>query len=171
MRSSGLMLFLTANQIIHRFTLDATRLFDLTNSDIGRPLSHITMRYEDKELARDIDLALQGCMPPERELRTKMEQWYLRRIATYRTASRRLDGIVLSFSDITSYKQAEQELQGTADGLEHRMVERSAQLRRERNVNKAILDTVASLILVVDAEGRVVRFNRDCETVTGYNFS
>ena len=165
------ILFLAANRTIHRFTPGATRLFNLIDSDIGRPLSHITMRFEDPELARDIDQALQGPTPPERELRTEQDQWYLRRITAYRTASNRMEGIVLSFTDVTPHKRAELELRDMAESLEQRVVERSAQLRQERNFNNAILDTVASLILVVDTEGRVVRFNRACETVTGYNFA
>ena len=165
------ILFLAANRTIHRFTPGATRLFNLIDSDIGRPLSHITLRFEDPELARDIDLALQGRTTPEREVHAEQDQWYLRRITAYRTASSRMEGIVLSFTDVTPHKRAELELRGMAESLEQRIVERSAQLRQERNFNNAILDTVASLILVVDTEGRVVRYNRACETVTGYNFA
>lgn len=165
------ILFLAANRTIHRFTPGATRLFNLIDSDIGRPLSHITMRFEDPELAWDIDLALQDRTTPEREVHAGQDQWYLRRITAYRTASSRMEGIVLSFTDVTPHKHAELELRGMAESLEQRVVERSAQLRQERNFNNAILDTVASLILVVDTEGRVVRYNRACETVTGYNFA
>jgi PAS domain S-box-containing protein len=43
-------------------------------------------------------------------------------------------------------------------------------LRDERNFVNAVLDTVASLVLVLDAEGRIVRFNRACEELTGYPF-
>jgi two-component system CheB/CheR fusion protein len=165
------ILFLAANRTIHRFTPGATRLFNLIDGDIGRPLSHITMRFEDPELARDIDLALQGSTPPEREVCTEQDQWYLRRITAYRTAARRMDGVVLSFTDVTPHKRAELELREMAESLEQRVVERSAQLRQERNFNSAILNTVASLILVVDTKGRVVRFNQACETVTSYNFA
>ncbi|MBD3376743.1 PAS domain S-box protein [candidate division KSB1 bacterium] len=43
-------------------------------------------------------------------------------------------------------------------------------LRRERNFVSGILDTSGALILVLDPEGRIVRFNRACETLTGYAF-
>ena len=55
--------------------------------------------------------------------------------------------------DITELKKAENELQ------------------QERNVLSAILDTVGALIVVLDPEGRIVRFNRACEQTTGYSFS
>ncbi len=55
--------------------------------------------------------------------------------------------------DITELKQIEEELQ------------------QERNVVSAILHTVGSLVVVLDPQGRIVRFNRACELVTGYSFA
>jgi PAS domain S-box-containing protein len=55
--------------------------------------------------------------------------------------------------DITELKQIEEELQ------------------QERNVASAILHTVGSLVVVLDPQGRIVRFNRACEQVTGYSFA
>ena len=43
-------------------------------------------------------------------------------------------------------------------------------LHEERNVVSAILDTVGALVVVLDAEGRIIRFNRACEQMTGYTF-
>src|SRR6202161_1424716 len=54
--------------------------------------------------------------------------------------------------DITELKQAEESLQ------------------EERNVLSAILDTVGALVVVLDPNGRIVRFNRTCEQTTGYSF-
>src|ERR1700730_10441721 len=55
--------------------------------------------------------------------------------------------------DITELKRTEEELQ------------------QERNVVSAILHTVGSLVVVLDPQGRIVRFNRACEQVTGYSFA
>lgn len=44
------------------------------------------------------------------------------------------------------------------------------QLQEERNVVSAILDTVGALVVVTDADGRIVRFNRACEQMTGKSF-
>jgi PAS domain S-box-containing protein len=43
-------------------------------------------------------------------------------------------------------------------------------LEQERDFTSTILDTAASLVIVLDPEGRIVRFNRNCELVTGYTF-
>ncbi len=44
-------------------------------------------------------------------------------------------------------------------------------LQKERNVISGILDTVGALVVVLDAEGRIIRFNRACEQMTGYCFA
>jgi PAS domain S-box-containing protein len=41
----------------------------------------------------------------------------------------------------------------------------------ERNFVFAILDTISALVLVVDTAGRIVRFNRACERMSGYTFA
>jgi PAS domain S-box-containing protein len=44
-------------------------------------------------------------------------------------------------------------------------------LQEERNVVSAILDTVGALVAVLDTEGRIIRFNRACELMTGYSLA
>ncbi len=44
-------------------------------------------------------------------------------------------------------------------------------LQEERNVVSAIFDTVGALVVVLDRQGRIVRFNRACELTTGYSFN
>ncbi len=43
-----------------------------------------------------------------------------------------------------------------------------AALRRERDFSAAVLDTAGALVVVLDAQGRITRFNRACERLTGY---
>jgi PAS domain S-box-containing protein len=43
-------------------------------------------------------------------------------------------------------------------------------LEQERDFTDAVLDTVGALVIVLDTQGRIVRFNRDCEQTTGYSF-
>jgi transposase len=63
-------------------------------------------------------------------------------------------------ADITDCKQ-----------LHAQLAEHSAQLQRERNFIDAILDTAAVVIIVTDAEERLVRFNQACNTLSGYDFA
>jgi PAS domain S-box-containing protein len=44
------------------------------------------------------------------------------------------------------------------------------ELRKERNFVSAVLDTAGALVVVLDLEGTIIRFNRACEEITGYSF-
>jgi two-component system, cell cycle sensor histidine kinase and response regulator CckA len=56
----------------------------------------------------------------------------------------------------------------TRDVTEQRKAEED--LKKERDFVSAVLDTVGSMVVVLDRDGRVVRFNRTCEVVSGYTF-
>lgn len=56
----------------------------------------------------------------------------------------------------------------TVDITERVQVE--AELRDERDFTSTVLDTAGALMLVLDSQGRIVRFNRACENVTEYSF-
>ncbi len=61
-------------------------------------------------------------------------------------------GAVVVFRDIASRAGAE------------------AELKQERDFISTLLDTVGALVVVLDRQGRVIRFNRACERITGYSF-
>ncbi|WP_162264492.1 CheR family methyltransferase [Thiobacillus denitrificans] len=164
-------LFLGVDRTIQRFTPSATRLFNLIATDVGRPIDHITARFEDPKLKRDIERVLQDQTPCEREVSRDDEQWFLRRITPYRTADNRISGVVLSLTDITVLKRTELELRNLTAHLEQRVSDNSAQLQHERNFIDATLNTVGALILVIDTDERVVRFNAACNTTMGYDFA
>ena len=136
------ILFLGTDGTIKRFTPSATRLFNLIDSDLGRPLSDITLRCEDPQLGTDIKRVLHAFTPVEREVCGENEQWYLRRVSSYRTADSRIKGVVLAFTEITPVKRAELELRKLAESLEQRVAERTADLEievRERRVAQEAL--------------------------------
>ncbi len=54
--------------------------------------------------------------------------------------------------------------------LEHECRQTQEALEKERNFVSAILDTAAALVVVLDTNGRIVRFNHACEKATGYTF-
>jgi PAS domain S-box-containing protein len=56
--------------------------------------------------------------------------------------------------------------------LQHQQQEQiQQQLRQERNFINAILDTVGALVIVIDAQGRIIRFNQACQNITGYTLA
>ncbi|MDX1521594.1 MAG: GAF domain-containing protein, partial [Anaerolineae bacterium] len=70
-----------------------------------------------------------------------------------------LDHVELAITNAQLYGKAQQEIVGQVRALEN-----------ERNFVSAVLDTAGALVLVLDAKGRILRFNRACEAITGYTF-
>src|SRR5574337_1127697 len=54
--------------------------------------------------------------------------------------------------------------------LEAQVEARSQELRAVTTLQNAILDNAGALVVVLDREGRIRRFNRACETLTQYSF-
>ena len=79
-------------------------------SDIGRPLSDISMRFDGKALLDDAELVLDRLTPCEREVQAGGGQWFTRRILPYRTQDNKIDGVVVTFNQVTALKTAEDEV-------------------------------------------------------------
>jgi two-component system, chemotaxis family, CheB/CheR fusion protein len=109
-------LFIDRESRIKLFTPSVRRVFSLIPSDLGRPLSDIASRLDNADLTADIARVLERVEPVEREVRAGA-RWYAMRVIPYRTAEDRIDGVVLTFVDITPRKAAEQELRESVDRL------------------------------------------------------
>lgn len=103
-------LFLDRQLRILRFTPQIGELFSLRTMDRGRPLSDLTHRLRYDGLINDAAAVLAQLVPIEREVQDEAGNWYLVRIRPYRTGDDRIDGVVLTFVDITARKQSEQAL-------------------------------------------------------------
>lgn len=96
-----------------RFFTPATRsLFSVIPSDVGRPLADLHSLATDSALLTDAQAVLARATPIEREIEAPGGVWYVRRILPYRTQDNGIEGVVITFSDITERKR-------TADALEH----------------------------------------------------
>nr|WKN35413.1 chemotaxis protein CheB [Tunicatimonas sp. TK19036] len=102
-------LFLDRQLRILRFTPRVSELFNVRLADRGRPLSDITHRLGEHQLLRDARQVLDQLTPVEREVQDQQQRWFLTRVLPYRSIDERIEGVVLTFIDITERKQAEQE--------------------------------------------------------------
>ena len=105
-------LFLDPSLRIKRFTPAAVQLFSLIPSDIGRPLADVATRLDDATLLEDAHRVLRKLTPIELEVETRAEsgsdgRWFTRRILPYRTQDDRIDGVVLTFNEVTRLRSSE----------------------------------------------------------------
>jgi signal transduction histidine kinase len=94
-----------------------TQIFNLMPVDQGRPLAHVTHRLTYDHLQDDIQQVLNTLVPLEREVSTE-ERYYLMRLSPYRTTDDYIDGVVITFVDLTSRQQAEAARQALTAQLE-----------------------------------------------------
>jgi two-component system CheB/CheR fusion protein len=141
-------IFLDSELKIKRFTADITNVINLIASDIGRPVSHIVSNLEDVELVADARKALDTLRRSEKEVRTKDGKYYLMRIMPYRSVENIIEGVVITFTEITRLKKQDEELM--------KMATTEAAL----NYAEAIVETVREPLVVLDAELHVISANR-----------
>ncbi|MDO8605653.1 MAG: CheR family methyltransferase [Phaeospirillum sp.] len=92
--------------VIRRYTRDAVKIYRLIATDVGRPLGDIQSNMEGVDLLPDLKAVLDTLIPCERQVHTTDGAWYLARIQPYRTLDNVIEGVVLSFADVTELKLA-----------------------------------------------------------------
>ena len=97
-------LFLDEKLRIRRFTPAATRLFKFIDADIGRPVEDISSPLKDNILVKASHGVLDNLIPVEKEVQTNNGKWYSLRILPYRTSDNVIEGVVVSFVDISLVK-------------------------------------------------------------------
>jgi two-component system CheB/CheR fusion protein len=90
--------FLDRNLMIRRFTKEATKVYRLLASDLGRPLADIRTELTGGDPIADAAVVIETLVPIERELGLPNGTWYLARIQPYRTVDNVIDGVVLTFT-------------------------------------------------------------------------
>jgi two-component system, chemotaxis family, CheB/CheR fusion protein len=125
-------LFLDTGLSIRFFTPATKSLFHVIPGDVGRPLADLSALAADAALLTDAQAVLQTLAPTEREIEASGGARYLRRILPYRTQDNRIEGVVITFTDVTEQRRA-------ANALE--MAKRQAQ---SANVAKSRFLAVAS---------------------------
>ncbi len=88
---------------IKRYTPDATRIFNLIGTDVGRPLGHLTSNLRMEGLAEHAQAVLDSLVPFREDVQTRDGHWYSMRLHPYRTTLDAIAGVVISFLDINDY--------------------------------------------------------------------
>ena len=135
-------IFLDMHLVIRSFTREAARVYRLVGSDVGRPLGDIKSDLENEDLVARAQAVLDSLIPYERELRAQDGATYLARLQPYRTLDNVIEGVVLTFTDISKRVEAE------------------ASVKAARDLAEGIVDTVLEPLLVLDGMLQVVSASR-----------
>ncbi|WP_207431954.1 CheR family methyltransferase [Sabulibacter ruber] len=107
-------IFLDQHNNIKNFTPQATQIFNLIRTDVGRSITHIASNLKYQDITKDVKEVLERLRSKEVHLQTADEQqWYSMRIIPYRTVDNFINGTVLTFTNITAYKEMEASREAT----------------------------------------------------------
>ncbi|MBF0510597.1 MAG: PAS domain-containing protein, partial [Deltaproteobacteria bacterium] len=135
-------IFLDTSLLVRRFTPHASKIVNLIETDVRRPIGHIATNLEYSDLVKDAKMVLDTLIPKETEVRTSDGHWYAMRILPYRTTENQIDGVVLTFFDITESKLANEES------------------KVAKELAYSIVDLVRDSLLVLDGDLKVIRANK-----------
>ncbi|HEX5109228.1 MAG TPA: CheR family methyltransferase [Vicinamibacterales bacterium] len=100
---------------IKRCTAAAAHIFDVRQSDIGRPMSDFASTLIDIDLSRDARTVLDSGVPFEERVAARDGRRYFLRILPYRRGDKTVQGVVLTLVDVTTVEQAEHDLRGARE--------------------------------------------------------
>ena len=104
------VIFLDRKFHIRRYTPAMRELMELIPTDAGRPLSSLARKFDDPDLLDDAAVVLDKLVPIERQIVSDNARIYARRVLPYRTGDDRIDGVVVTFVDITDRTRAEEKI-------------------------------------------------------------
>ena len=142
-------LFLDRELCIKRFTPSLAELFNVKGGDRGRAIGDLTHRLDYDELESDARRVIGELTPVERELRHADGRSFVARVRPYRTSEHRIDGVVLSFVDVSGLRRATR-----------------AQHSSERRL-EAVLQAVPDVAFAADRAGRLTYVSGRVGETTG----
>ena len=139
---------------ILRFTPMVAQLINLIPSDVGRPIGHIVSNLVGYDgLMVDAQAVHDSLESRERQVQTTSGSWIIMRIRPYRTLSNVIEGVVITFVDITETKRIEEALAKANDQLRLAIVVRDS----------------SDAITVHDLEGRIIAWNPSAVRLYGWS--
>ena len=141
--------FLDSELRVRRFTNQATKVIKLIPGDVGRPITDQSSSLIYPELAEDVREVLRTLVFTEKEVATRDGRWFKVRVMPYRSLENMIDGVVITFSDITISRTLE------------------VKLREGLALSGAPFEKIVEGVILEPAAGEVVFANAAAERILG----
>ena len=160
LNSTGIAtLFLDKELNIRRFTDKVINIFKLRSTDIGRPFTDLVTDLQYPEIDSHARQVIKTLISVETEIVTNDKRWFNVRIMPYRTLDDRIDGLVITFFDITASKK-----------LEIDLIKLNESLTISETRYRRLFESAKDGILILDAEtGKIIDVNPFLIGLLGYS--
>ena len=142
-------LFLDKELNIRRYTNQATKIFKLIKSDIGRPFTDLVSDLIYPELAANALDVLRTLVFIQKQIPAKDGRWFSIRIMPYRTFDDRIDGLVITFINLSDLKQVEVKLHET------------------EQIHRLLLNSSSDVVIRLSTDWKILEFNPEAENFFG----
>ena len=158
-------IFLDRKLQIRLFNPAIGKLLNLRKSDIGRSISDFSAKVTNNDLLKDARYVLNKLLPIEKDVWSlgdnPKKSCYLRRIVPYRTVDDQINGIVITFVEITERFKQKEYLEQCVQDRTKALYDREARL-------DSIMKYASEAIVVMDEKGEITEFNQAAENIFGY---
>lgn len=155
-------LFLDSELKIRKFTPSLQKHFQLNEQDIGRSVSNFAANFNEEvrlKMIKDAGLALVEIDTIEDEFKDDFDHYYIRRVSPFITIDKKVDGVVITFIDVTKLKN----LYNTLEAKE-KLIE------KESLYNKSIIENNSFYVVKTDLAGNYTYFNQYFSDMFGVQF-
>ncbi len=142
-------LFLDTALRIKRFSSPVTDLFSIREVDEGRAITDFTHTLEYDHLVEDARSVIKDLTPIRREIHRRDSGWYDVRLRPYRTVEGKIDGVIITFLNVTDRHEMEQSF-------------------RDAEVRPRLIEGSVDPICVWDLDGNILAWSRGSEELYGY---
>ena len=136
------MLFLDSKLRVRRFTDAIKPIVSLISNDAGRSIADLNINLKGYSFVNDVQAVLDTLQFKEKHVETTEGNWFLMRIMPYRTSENHINGVVVTFNEITAIKELERSLKDA------------------KSYAQNIVDTIQESLLVLNSSMQVVYANR-----------
>jgi len=112
-------IFIDSDLKIKRFTPSMSKIINLIQTDVGRPIAHLSSNLIYDGIQQDVKTVLNKLTPIHKSIKSNDGIWYKMQIMPYRTSENVIEGVVITFVDITEEKQLAEELSDYKEKYEH----------------------------------------------------
>ncbi|SJZ66209.1 two-component system, chemotaxis family, CheB/CheR fusion protein [Trichlorobacter thiogenes] len=162
--------FLDQQLCIRKFSSAISGFMKLLPQDLGRPIDHIAYELSSpQEFRRNLIQVLETGLRMEQEIQSGPDQWVLQRILPYKGEDGTVDGVVLTFTDISAVKQAQAAVAEMNIQLEQKVQERTRELSASEANMRAFIESSVQGFWQLGPDRLTIKVNPALSAMLGYS--